>query len=307
MRVAITGASGLVGSALCTQFQACGVQAIRLVRREASAPDEVTWDPAGHRGAPAALEGVDAVVHLAGRRVMALRWTPRIREEIRASRVDGTRNLVAALAQQARPPRVLISASAVGYYGDRGDEVLTEASAPGSGFLAETAQAWEAAAQEASTAWGARVVRVRLGLVLSRAGGALSAMLPAFRLGLGGPLGSGRQYQSWITLSDVVGAIRFLLERQDATGAYNLVAPEPVPQRDFARALGTVLGRPARLPIPAPILRLALGEQARALLLASARAYPERLLAMGFRPRHDELHGALRHALGLPEFAVADA
>jgi uncharacterized protein (TIGR01777 family) len=239
---------------------------------------------------------VDAVVHLAGESIAAGRWTAAVKERIRRSRVDGTRLLAETLARLERRPRVLVSASAVGYYGDRGDEPLTEESPPGVGFLADVARAWEAAADPAR-AVGIRVVHPRLGLVLAREGGALPRMALPFRLGLGGVIGSGRQYWSWIALPDAVRVIERALADATLAGPVNAVAPAPATNREFTRALGRVLGRPTLLPFPALGVRLLMGEMGRALLLGSARVLPRRLERAGFRFEHPELEGALRGAL----------
>jgi hypothetical protein len=240
------------------------------------------------------------VVHLAGENIAAGRWTPARKEAIRRSRVDGTRLLAGALARLDRKPRVLVSASAVGFYGDRGDEPLTEASAPGSGFLAEVCLAWEAATAPARDA-GVRVVTPRLGMVLARDGGALAKMLPPFRLGLGGVIGSGRQWVSWIALPDLVAALRHLLARDDLAGPINAVAPEPITNREFTKTLGRVLRRPTLFPLPASLVRLLLGEMGEAALLGSTRALPAGLQASGFRFSTPELEGALKAVLGQGE------
>jgi len=231
-------------------------------------------------------------VNLAGASIAAGRWTEARKRLLWSSRVDATQSLIAALSRLSPPPAVFISASAVGYYGDRGDELLTEASAPGKDFLAQLAQNWEAAAQQAAQ-HGMRTVILRFGMVLAPHGGALARMLPPFRFGLGGPLGSGRQWVSWIALEDAVGIITQALEHAEWGGVYNAVAPEPVRNRDFARALGHVLGRPAALPVPAVALRLLFGELADALLLASQRVIPQRLQAVGYQYAYNDLTMAL--------------
>jgi len=296
MHVAITGSKGLVGAALVPFLTTGGPRVTRLVR---SSPDafDLLWDPTqGVRDLPR-LEGVDAVVHLAGENIAAGRWTPRRKEEIRRSRVEGTRALCESLANLNRPPRVLVGASAIGFYGDRGDEVLSEASRPGSGFLAEVCQEWEAAAEPAERA-GVRVVHLRFGMILSPAGGALKKMLVAFKLGLGGPVGSGRQFMSWIALDDAIGAVLHALCTNALTGGVNAVAPGALTNAEFCRVLGHVLSRPAVVPFPAVAARLLFGELAEALLLASTRVVPTRLEASGYQFRHPALEGALRHLLG---------
>jgi uncharacterized protein (TIGR01777 family) len=293
----LSGSSGLIGSALGALLAGEGRRVRRLVRRR-PAPGEpaIQWDPlAGQLDAPS-LAGADAVVHLAGEGIASGRWDAVRRERIRRSRVDGTRLLAAALGRVDPPPRVLVCASAVGYYGDRGDELLTEDSGPGRGFLPSVCAEWEEAASPARAA-GVRVVHLRFGMVLAADGGALSPMVSIFRLGLGGRLGTGRQYCSWIALDDALAAIRHLLALETADGAYNLTAPAPVPQSEFAGCLGRALRRPALLPAPAWALRLVLGELADALLLASTRAHPTRLLAAGYRFQYPELAGALSHLL----------
>lgn len=267
--------------------------------RRASRPgaDEAAWDPARGVLQPAAIEGADALVHLAGESVAAGRWTAARKARIRASRVDSTRLLAETAAGLGRRPRVLVCASATGFYGDRGDERLTEQSAPGRGFLAEVCREWEAAAEAARQA-GIRTVHLRIGMVLSRAGGALAALLVPFRLGLGGVIGSGRQWMSWIALDDMVGVITHVLADERLAGPVNAVTPAPVTNAEFTRTLGRVLGRPTLVPLPALAARLLLGEMADEVLLASARVEPARLLASGFGFAHPTLEGALRHILG---------
>jgi uncharacterized protein len=298
LHVAVTGASGLIGSALVERLTAEGHRVSRLVRREPAGPEEIAWDPAGGRIHAGELEGVDGVVHLAGENVGA-RWTRARKARIRDSRVRGTRLVSETLARLKQPPAVLVSASATGIYGSRGDEQLTEASATGNphDFLVSVAREWEAAAQPAGSA-GIRVVHPRFGLVLSPKGGALKKMLPVFRLGLGGKLGDGSQWMSWVSIDDVVGAILHALATATLRGPVNVTAPEPVTNRDFTRILGRVLRRPAPFAVPAAALRLALGEMAVGTVLASARALPSRLLESGYRFQHPDLDSALRHVLG---------
>ncbi len=297
MRLVISGASGLVGARLAAFLAAGGHRVDRLVRRDPqSGRTDIRWRPeAGEIDAPA-LEGVDAVVHLAGASIAAGRWTSARKEAIRRSRVEGTRLLAETVARLSRPPSVVVSASAIGYYGSRGDESLTEDSPAGDGFLAEVCQAWEAAADPARHA-GVRVVTLRMGMVLAASGGALGRMLLPFKLGLGGVVGSGRQYVSWIALGDLVSAIHHVLLAAGVTGPVNAVAPVPVTHRDFVRTLGRVLRRPTLAPLPAPIVRLLLGEMGQALLLDGARVLPARLQAAGFRFRHPVLESALRAEL----------
>lgn len=292
--VAVSGASGLIGSALTRSLTADGHAVRRLVRGRAAA-GEIRWDPATGEIDLAALEGVDAVVHLAGEPAGA-RWTAAKKRRIRDSRVEGTRLLAGALAKLERPPSVLVSASAIGYYGDRGDERILEDSPPGEGFLPRVAAEWEAALRPAEQI-GIRVVRLRTGIVLSREGGALRRLLLPFRLGVGGVLGSGSQWMSWISLDDVVSIIRFALERDDISGPVNAVAPEPVRNSEFTRTLARVLRRPAWIPVPAFALRLLFAGMADEALLASQRVVPARLLAAGFPFRHTQLESAIRAAL----------
>lgn len=295
MTILVTGASGLIGRAFRAAARARGAEVRELVRREPRAPYEFRWDPASGQLDAAALAGCDAVVHLAGENIAGGRWTAARRRRIVGSRVGGTRLVAQAVAAAPEPPAVLVCASAVGWYGDRGDEELDEDSAAGTGFLAETCRDWEAAAAPAADA--ARVVHLRFGVVLDPAGGALARMLPPFRLGLGGPLGSGRQWMPWLTRAHAVAAIERALACPDLTGPYNTVAGS-VRNRDFARTLGRVLGRPAVLPAPAFALRLMFGEMADQVLLGGQRVTPRRLPASGLRPEHEELEAALRAVLG---------
>ena len=295
MHVLVTGASGLIGSALVPRLLEGGHQAIRLVRT-APQGDDLRWDPAAGVLDPASLEGLDAVVHLAGENIGAGRWTPERKSRIRESRVRGTALLSEALASLADPPQVLVCASAVGFYGSRGDEVLTEDSPAGSGFLAELCRDWEAAAEPAR-AKGLRVVHLRFGMVLSPEGGALRKMLLSFRLGLGGRIGDGAQTWSWISLDDVVGALCHALATDGLRGPVNAVSPHPVTNLEFTRTLGAALCRPTPFPMPAFAARLAFGEMADALLLCSARAVPARLQETGYAFRHPDLAGALRDLL----------
>lgn len=300
LRIAVTGASGLVGSALVPFLTTGGHHVDPLVRRAPRPRScEIPWDPEDPAMDLVALEGADAVVHLAGENLAARRWSPAFKEAVRASRVAGTANLCAALARLRRPPQTLVCASAIGYYGARGDEALTEESPPGSGYLSETCAAWEAACAPARDR-GIRVVNLRIGVVLSARGGALARMLPPFRLGLGGPVGGGRQPVSWIALEDLVYLLHRALWDGRLSGPLNAVSPRPVPQGDLAAALGRVLGRPALLPLPAPAVRLLLGEMGQALLLDGARVLPSRLEALGHRFLFDDLEAALRHELGRP-------
>ena len=295
--VAVSGASGLVGSRLVSALEARGRRVSRLVRSEpVGGRDEILFEPTTGRIDASKLRGVDAVVHLAGENVAAGRWTASRKRRIRESRVLGTRLIAEALAGLERPPRALVNASAIGFYGDRGGEILEETSEPGQGFLAETCQAWESATAAAETA-GVRVVRLRIGVVLSSAGGALAKMAPIFRAGLGGKTGSGKQWMSWISIDDLVEAILFAVSRDDLGGPINAVGPQPETNAEFTRVLARVLGRPAIAPVPAFAVRTIFGEMGRELLLSSTRVLPRRLEQAGFGFRHRTLEEALRAVL----------
>lgn len=276
-------------------LSARGYRVTPLVRREPG-PGEIRWDPAGGGLDPEALRGVEAVVHLAGENISDGRWTASRKQELLESRRTGTRLLAEAVARATGGPRTMISASAIGYYGDRGDEQLTETSAPGAGFLPEVAEAWEKATEPAKAA-GVRTVSIRIGLLLTPEGGLLQRMLSPFRLGVGGPLGNGKQWMSWIAADDLMGGFLHALSRDDIRGAVNAVAPEPVRNADFTRTLGRVLHRPAVIPVPAFALRLAFGEMADGAILASTRVVPAVLQASGFPFKHPTLEPALRHLL----------
>ncbi len=295
MKYLVSGAGGLIGSALVPSLTADGHRVTRLSRSDGSA-GSVRWDPATGATDLPGIEGHDAVVHLAGENI-AGRWTAAKKRRISESRITGTRTLCEALVALERPPRALVCASAIGYYGDRGDEIHTEASPAGTGFLAEVCRRWEDAAAPAA-ARGIRVVHLRFGVVLSRDGGALARMLTPFRLGLGGRIGDGAQSMSWIAIDDVVGVIRHALTSDDLSGPVNAVSPAPVTNREFTATLARVLSRPAVFPMPAMAARLAFGEMADALLLASARVTPARLLSTSYAFRCTTLEGALRHVLG---------
>lgn len=299
-RFLVTGSTGLLGSALTEMLLTAGHEVTRLVRPAGPSPTggrSEMWEPARGRLEASAVSGYDVVVHLAGAGIADRRWTPDRKALIRSSRVDGTGLLARALAESPRPPRVLVSASAVGIYGDRGDEEVDEASEPGSGFLAETARAWEAATGPAVDA-GIRVVHLRIGVVLTARGGALARMLPPFRAGLGGPLGNGRQFWSWVTLDDLLAAVLHAAATEDLAGPLNAVSPEPVRNSEFTEVLARVLNRPALFRVPAAALRLLLGEMGEELLLASTRVRPTRLLDTGFEYRFGTLERALEHVLG---------
>jgi uncharacterized protein (TIGR01777 family) len=312
MKFLVSGASGLIGTALCAALEADGHQVLRLSRQEAKRKTDkrlINWNPEDGRLDIAELEklnGVEAVVHLAGESIIG-RWTQSKKRSISESRVEGTRLLSEALAQLPKPPNVAVFASAVGYYGHLGSEVLREDSASGKGFLAGVCREWENAAHPAREA-GIRTVNARLGVVLSGDGGALQKMKLPFQLGLGGPIGSGRQYISWIEIDDAVRALRFAIEEESISGALNVVAPNPVPNRTFAQTLGRVLRRPAIVPLPAFAVRLAMGkEAANETLLVSQRAVPEKLLAHGFTFQHTDLQSAMRAALASAENTEASA
>ncbi len=297
MRIMISGASGLIGQALTCALAANGHQPVALVRR-APREGEVQWNPAEPLD-PAKLAGCDAVVHLAGKNIAGY-WTEKFKREVRDSRVQGTLTLANAAAQSCRQtgqPSVFLCASAIGYFGDRGDELLTEESPPGSGFLSDVTQQWEAATNPARDA-GLRVVNLRFGVVLARDGGALPSMLLPFRLGLGGRVGSGQQYWSWVSLDDVVGTILFALEKDNLRGPVNVVSPEPARNQEFVRALGAALHRPTILPLPAFMVRRLMGEMGDTALLGSTRVEPAKLKAAGYAFRHPHLQLALQAALG---------
>lgn len=295
-RVAITGASGLVGSYLVSDLQASGHLPLRLVRRDPG-DGEIFWDPERGEVELERLEGLDAVVHLAGESLASGPWTAARKAAIMDSRRKGTEILSRALARLEAPPKVLVSASAIGYYGAHGDEPLDESSPPGTDFLAEVCRAWEAATEPARDA-GVRVVNLRIGMILAGHGGALPRMLPPFRMGLGGPLGDGRQVMSWVALEDVIGAIRHAIRTEGLSGPLNATAPHPATNAEFTRTLGRVLGRPAFVPVPAAAIRLMFGEMGKSLLLAGARVLPRRLLESGYAFQYPDLEAALRHALG---------
>jgi uncharacterized protein (TIGR01777 family) len=305
MRILVSGSTGLVGSALMERLPREGHEVVRLVRPETrrsggnagsvSSAAEVVWSPVdGNLGAGA--DGADAVVHLAGVSIADGRWNDARKRALRDSRVAGTHNLIDALKRLKRAPQIFIAASAIGFYGSRGDEELTESSSTGSDFLAQTCQDWELESARAADL-GARVVILRSGVILAKNGGALPRIALPFRLGVGGPIGSGRQWMSWIALEDVVGIVAYALTNAKMTGAFNVVAPQPVHNAEFAKVLGRVLHRPAIFPTPGFMLRLALGEMADALLLSSQRVLPRRIEEASYRFARPELEGALRSVL----------
>lgn len=294
-RIAVAGASGLIGAALVRSLAADGHEVVRLVRRPPRTEDEVRWDPEGGRVDAAGLAGCDAVVNLAGAGVGDSRWTDTYKARIRSSRVLGTRALAEAVAGLETKPRVFVNGSAMGYYGETGERAVDESAPPGEGFLPELCVEWEGAAAPAQEA-GVRTVFTRTGLVVSRAGGAWGRLFPLFRAGLGGRLGDGRQYWSFISLHDEVAAIRHLMDTDGLSGPFNLTAPQPLTNREITAAMGRVLHRPTLFPVPAPVLRSVLGEMAGDVL-GSARVVPKRLLESGFTFAFPDIDGALKAAL----------
>ena len=293
MRILVSGSNGLLGKALCTSLFQDGQAIVRLLRTRG---EGVFWDPAQGKLDIASLGEIDAVIHLSGDPIATGRWSVSKKQCIMDSRIDSTRFLSQTLATLPHPPKTFVCASALGFYGDRGVEWIDESSACGTGFLAEVCSAWETATEPARAA-GIRVVHARFSMVLTKGGGGLATMLPAFRLGLGGPLGSGEQFVSWITLTDAVRAIRFVLDHPNIEGPVNFCTPNPVTQKTFAKTLGACLHRPAILPTPAFVLRILFGELADALLLASTRAKPTKLLNEGFTFSDPTLQDALQNEL----------
>lgn len=297
MNTLVTGASGLVGSALLPLLVSKGHRITRMVRTKSrDSSDEILWDPRNEVLAPAAIEGFENIIHLAGENIAGGRWNAERKRRIRDSRVKGTRLLAEALAGTTRPPKVMVCASAIGFYGDRRQELLTEDSRPGRGFLPDVCQEWEKAAGPAAER-GIRIVNLRIGVVLSPKGGALAKMLLPFRLGLGGKIGSGDQFMSWIALDDLVRIVHYAIHSQTLEGPVNAVAPNPATNREFTSKLGRVLSRPTFLTLPAFAARLFLGEMADGLLLASTRVEPAALRASGYKFRFSNLENALNHML----------
>jgi uncharacterized protein (TIGR01777 family) len=297
MKIILSGGGGLIGTALMPSLEAAGHEVVRLVRPPRNAgPSEEIWDPSSGRLAAAVVDGADAVINLNGRNIADGRWSSAVKIALRSSRLDATRTIVEAISRAENPPRVLINASAVGYYGDRGDELLDERSPQGDGFLAELSQNWESAALAARSD-RTRVVLLRLGMVVAR-GGALGRMLTPFKLGVGGPIGSGRQYWPWIGIDDVAGVTKLVLENDEIMGPVNVVSPQELRCSEFAQTLGGVLHRPSFMPMPAFAARFALGEMAEALLLASARVRPLVLGKAGYTFSAPGLEDAIRRALG---------
>ena len=296
MKILISGSHGLVGTALIKALEPDGHEIYRLVRHYPNSPSEIEWSPDRYSIALSLIEGFDAVVHLAGESIAEGRWTDEKKKRIRESRTKGTKLLADAVANLTNPPKVLLSASAIGYYGDRDDELLTEESAPGNGFLSEVCVEWEQATSHATT-MGIRVMNSRFGIILDKEGGALKKMLPPFRMGIGGRIGSGKQWMSWISLDDVIGALKFALTNESLAGPVNFVAPNPVRNAEFTKTLGGVLSRPTIFPIPAFGVRFVFGEMADALLLSSQRVEPKRLKEAGYQFQHSDLRSALSHVL----------
>lgn len=294
MKILVSGATGLIGSALAKAAGAAGHSVTALSRKKT--PGSISWDPSTNTLDATALEGFDAVVHLAGESIAAGRWTATRKKRILDSRVQGTRLLANTLAQLQRRPSVMVSASAVGFYGDCGDRILREDSPPGNDFLASVCREWEQATEPASKA-GIRVVHLRTGIVLAKEGGALAKMLLPFKMGVGGRIGSGRQYMSWIDLEDEVGVILHCLGRDSVRGPVNSVGPSPVTNAEFTKALGRALSRPTIFPLPAFMARVMLGEMADALLLSSQRVEPAKIQSAGFRFQHTNLEQTLRRIL----------
>lgn len=294
-RILVSGVSGPIGTALLPALSRGGYEVVRLVRGKAANEGQIAWTPAGPLAA-SAVSGFDAVIHLAGETIVG-RWTATKKKKIRDSRALGTRNLALALAQASAKPRVFLSSSAIGYYGDRGDEVLTESSAPGTGFLADVCREWESATEPAAHA-GIRTVEIRTGVVLSPKGGALGRMLMPFRMGAGGRVGDGRQWMSWIDVEDLVRAILHILETDSLGGPVNMVGAVPVTNAEFTKTLASVLGRPALFTIPAFAVKLAFGEMGETILLGSQRVEPAKLTNSGFAFRFRTLRESLEHVLG---------
>ena len=305
MRILVSGSTGFVGTALVEKLSRDGHAVARLVRRATPARNaaagkraqEVRWDPVAAEFDAAAAEGADALVHLAGASIAGGRWNAARKDLLRTSRIDATRHLIAALAQLRRPPRVIVAASAIGFYGDRGEEVLTETSAPGDDFLAKLCREWEGEAAR-GTQFGARVVHARFGIILAKHGGALPRMAMPIKLGIGGRLGSGKQWMSWVALGETVSILEFALGTAALSGPINVVAPNPARNDEFTKILAKTLNRPAIFPAPAFALRLALGEMADGLLLGSQRVAPSKLVATGYAFEQPDVAGALAHVYG---------
>ena len=296
MRILITGANGLIGTALQRSFDEIGHELLLASRKEAKDSQHIQWDVEKGFSEPERLEGVDAVVHLAGESVFGLSWSDAKKKAIRDSRVDGTRSVVEAISRLKARPNVLVAASAIGFYGDRGDEEMTESSAAGDTFLAEVSKEWESEARRAEDA-GIRTVLLRTGIILSKDGGALGTMLLPFKLGIGGVVGSGKQWMSWISIDDHIRVINYAIENENVRGAVNSVSPNPVTNGEFTKTLGEVLYRPTILPLPSFAVNMVFGEMGDALLLASTRVVPKRLEDAGFEFKYPELKTAIEHAV----------
>lgn len=296
MKILITGASGLIGKALQRSFEEKGWDMLLASRGEPKDENHVKWTVEEGFSEPERLEGIDAVVHLAGESVSGLRWTDEKKKAIRESRVAGTRNVVDAISKLSNKPKAFIASSAIGYYGERGNEELAESSPPGTGFLPDVCKEWEAESRRAEDA-GIRTVLLRTGIVLSKDGGALGTMLTPFKLGVGGVVGSGKQWMSWISLDDQVSIINFVVENEKIRGAVNAVSPNPVTNEEFTKTLGDVLYRPTILPLPEFAVSMLFGEMGDALLLASTKVLPKRLLDAGFEFTYPELKAAIENAL----------
>jgi uncharacterized protein len=293
-RILVSGVSGPIGAALLPSLKSRGYEVTRLVRGAATGEDQISWDP-GQPIAPDTVSGFHAVIHLAGESIVG-RWTDEKKKKIRDSRVAGTSALAQALANATQRPQVFVCSSAIGYYGDRGNEVLNEQSAPGSGFLPDVCREWEAATQAAVRA-GIRTVQMRTGVVLSPKGGALGKMLTPFKMGLGGKIGNGQQWMSWIDVQDMVGAIHHILESQLLQGPVNMVAPQPVTNTEFTQTLASMLSRPAIFPVPGLVVKLAFGEMGETVLLGSQRVEPTQLVTSGYPFRFSDLRASLENAL----------
>jgi uncharacterized protein (TIGR01777 family) len=296
MKILITGASGLIGNALQKTFREKGYEMLLATRQEAKDARHVQWDVRRGFTEHEKLEGLDAVIHLAGESISGLRWTDEKKNAIRDSRVNGTRTVVEAISRLKDRPKVLIAASAIGFYGDRGDDEMTESSTAGDTFLADVSREWESEARRAEDA-GVRTVLLRTGIVLSKDGGALATMLLPFKMGVGGVVGSGKQWMSWISLDDQIRVINYALDNENIRGALNSVAPHPVTNQEFTKTLGEVLYRPTILPLPEFAVSMVFGEMGDALLLASTKVLPKRLEDAGFSFEYPDLKGALEHAL----------
>jgi hypothetical protein len=293
-RILVSGVSGPIGTALLPSLETRGYEVTRLVRGAATGEGQISWDPAKPLS-PDAVNGFDAVIHLAGESIVG-RWTTAKKQKIRDSRIAGTTTLAAALAQAKDKPLVFVCSSAIGYYGDRGSEVLNEASSPGTGFLPDVCLAWEAATHAAAAA-GIRTVQIRTGVVLSPKGGALGKMLTPFKMGLGGKIGDGGQWMSWIDVQDMVGAIHHILKTDLLQGPVNMVAPKPVTNAEFAKTLASVLSRPAIFPVPAFVVKLAFGEMGETVLLGSQRVEPSQLVGSGYPFRFRDLRASLENVI----------